>query len=137
MHLLWAKTLCAQIEDEVTDTVLIEPDEDKCDLAAERLSATSIIHGTPLDQAVLEDMKAEGADYFLALSNSDEANLSAALMEETSRCAYDGHAHLAAQTRTALRTSAPCRYCRLSRSSFCRRCVEDRSRWSLSSLCTN
>jgi len=72
--------LCAALENAVGDTVLIDPDEGRCSAAAERLTATSVIVGSPLDQAVLEDLKTEGADYFLALSDSEEANLAAALM---------------------------------------------------------
>lgn len=68
------------LEEDVRDVVLIDPDEACCASAAELLSRASIIHGSPLDPGLLEDLKIEGADYFLGVTENVESNLTACLV---------------------------------------------------------
>jgi trk system potassium uptake protein TrkA len=71
---------CASIEPLVRDVMLVDTDEALCARAAERLTDTSVIHGSPSDRSLLEDLKIEGVDMFLAMSDSDEQNLAPSLL---------------------------------------------------------
>lgn len=72
--------LCVAIEKRISDVILIDPDESACARAAEQVSRASVIKGSPLDQGLLEDLKVGGIDFFLGVSDSDELNLSSALL---------------------------------------------------------
>lgn len=71
--------VCAALEGNVRDVVLVEPDEARCGKAARALARTSVVLGSPLDQEILEEVRVGTADYVMALSSSDEDNLAAAL----------------------------------------------------------
>lgn len=73
-------SLCEALEGKVRDLILIDPRLEYCNRAAERLSSTAVVHGSPLDQGLLQDLKISRSDYFLALSRADGGNLAAALM---------------------------------------------------------
>jgi len=72
--------LCSELEKHIDDLILIEPDKDVVEECSATLLSTSIIHGSPFEKNLLQDLKCENADYFIALSNNDEANLAVALM---------------------------------------------------------
>jgi len=72
--------LCSELENEIEDLILIEPEQATVNQSSEHLLSTSIIHGSPFDKNLLEDLKCENTDYFIAISDNDEANLAAALM---------------------------------------------------------
>lgn len=74
--------LAEALEGTVTDVLLIDPNPECCMRASDRLSHTSVICGSPLDQALMEDLRLEGADYFLGLSPDDPANLAGALLAQ-------------------------------------------------------
>lgn len=88
--------LCTELEDYIDDLILIEPDKDIIEQCSANLLSTSIIHGSPFEKNLLQDLKCSNADYFIALSENDEANLAAALMAK----------RLGAQTTVTL-TSQP------------------------------
>ncbi len=72
--------LAAAIEEHVGDVILLEPDESLASRAAAQLSNTSVMRGSPLDKGLLEDLRISGIDLFLSTSDSDELNLSSALL---------------------------------------------------------
>lgn len=72
--------LCTELEEHIDDLILIEPDKDIVEQCSANLLSTSIIHGSPFEKNLLQDLKCSNADYFIALSNNDEANLAVALM---------------------------------------------------------
>ena len=74
------KKLCLELDEHIEDLILIEPDKDVVESCSKDLLSTSIIHGSPFEKNLLQDLKCENADYFIALTNNDEANLAAALM---------------------------------------------------------
>ncbi len=72
--------LCKELEGAVDDLILIEPDETLVEEATSHLASTSLIHGSPFQQELLEELKTGTADYFISLSSNDEGNLAAAMM---------------------------------------------------------
>jgi trk system potassium uptake protein TrkA len=74
------RDLAAALEEEVTDLLLVEPDEKRCAALGETLRRAHIIQGSGLDQALLDDLGVAGADYYLGLSDNDADNLSSALL---------------------------------------------------------
>ncbi len=74
------RALCAALESSVSDVILLEPDEAICAEAAETLAHASVVHGSPLDLALVEDLKFGGVNFFIGASQSDELNLSSALL---------------------------------------------------------
>ena len=72
--------LCARLEESVDDVILVEPEAELVEEAATHLASTSLIHGTPFQQDLLEELKTGTADYFISASSNDEGNLAAAMM---------------------------------------------------------
>ena len=72
--------LCVRLAREVKDVILIDEDRAACDAAGQRLDEVSIIHGNPLEKHLMVDLKIDGADAFLGLSDREAANFSSALM---------------------------------------------------------
>ena len=60
--------------DEGYDITLIESDESLCNEIAADLDAL-VIHGNGTESKVLEELNADDAEYFIATTGSDEANL--------------------------------------------------------------
>lgn len=75
-----ALDLALRLEDSFRDVVLLADEREACDRAASLLPKTSVIHGSPLDQDLMIDLKVETADAFLGLSQSEELNFSSALL---------------------------------------------------------
>lgn len=61
------------------DITLIEKNENLCTTASLELDAT-VIHGSGSDSEILEEINIEEADYFIAASGVDEANLLACVL---------------------------------------------------------
>ena len=72
--------LCARLEGAVDDLILVEPDGELVENAVSHLNSTSIIHGSPFQQDLLEELKTGTSDYFISCSSNDEGNLAAAMM---------------------------------------------------------
>ena len=72
--------LCKRLENSIDDVILVEPKGELVDSAVDHLSSTSLIHGSPFHQDLLEELKTGTADYFVSLSSNDEGNLAAAMM---------------------------------------------------------
>lgn len=74
------KLLCRHLEKRDRDVVLVDPDAEACEQAGKELRQTSVIRGSALEQDLMEDLKIRSVDYFLGLTEEDEANLSSALL---------------------------------------------------------
>lgn len=72
--------LAALLEPKVKQVTLIEPDEDKAKKAAVRLSNTLILRGEGTDMDMLKEAQTVHADFFMALSDSDQSNLLSSLL---------------------------------------------------------
>ncbi|MBI4712155.1 MAG: Trk system potassium transporter TrkA [Planctomycetes bacterium] len=72
--------LAQKLEDKVEQVVLIEEDNDKAEAAAARLNTTIILKGKATSMDILTEAGAENADFFIALSDSDEDNLASCLL---------------------------------------------------------
>ncbi len=59
---------------------VIERDRERCSWLAERLPHANVIHGDGTSMACLRDEQIETADYLLAVTRADEANLMVTLM---------------------------------------------------------
>lgn len=71
-----AATLC-QTERRVQ---VVEHDPDRCQYLAESLPQATVVHGDGTSIALLRDQQIQSADYVLAVTRSDEANLMVSLL---------------------------------------------------------
>jgi len=72
--------LAESLEGRVNRVVLIEPDEEIAEEAANRLKKTTVLNGEETDLDVLEEAGVDHCDLFCALSNDDQRNMLAALL---------------------------------------------------------
>ncbi|MDX1547209.1 MAG: Trk system potassium transporter TrkA [Rhodothermales bacterium] len=68
------------LENEPIDVTLIDEDAARCDLLAQRLHQTIILHGDGTDLALLREEGVDRADVFVAASGDDEVNLMSSLL---------------------------------------------------------
>ena len=61
-------------------TKLIEFDEYRCEVLAEKLRFTTVLHGDASDQEMLLEEGIEDTDVYLALTNNDEANIMSSML---------------------------------------------------------
>lgn len=59
---------------------LIEKRHDKCELLAARLEKTIVLHGDGTSQELLKEEHIEDTDFFIAVTNDEEANILGALL---------------------------------------------------------
>lgn len=59
---------------------LIEKRQDRCDVLASTLDKTVVLHGDGTSQDLLKEENIKDADYFIAVTNDEEANILAALL---------------------------------------------------------
>ena len=59
---------------------IVEANEERCEELAKMLSRTVVLNGSASDQELLREENIEDTDVFLALTNSDEANVMASLL---------------------------------------------------------
>ncbi len=70
----------AKILERQADVVLIEPDEERSQEAADSVAGAIIIHGSPTDKEVLKDEGIANVDAFLAATDKDGVNVLACLL---------------------------------------------------------
>lgn len=71
--------LAQTLEQRVT-VILIEPDEDKAQVAASRLTHTTILHGNATETETLKEAAQEPVDFFIGASEDEQANILACLL---------------------------------------------------------
>jgi trk system potassium uptake protein TrkA len=72
--------LAKMLENDIKDLSLIEPALEKANQAAEVLSKCVVHHGNGTDMKLFNEINISDADFFLALSDDDEANILSALL---------------------------------------------------------
>jgi len=72
--------LAAQMEEQVSNIVLIEPDPDRARMASQKLGSTLVLQGEGTDLDTLREAGVSTADYFAAVSSDNEDNLMASLL---------------------------------------------------------
>ncbi len=76
-----ALMLAELLEKKLVDTVkLIERRQDRCAVLASRLDKTICLHGDGTDQDLLKEENIQDADYFIAVTDDEEANILSALL---------------------------------------------------------
>ena len=78
--------LAEQMEQHVSNIVLIEPDEERAKRASQKLSSTLVLQGEGSDLDVLREAGVHTADYFASVSADNEDNLMAALLAKKEGC---------------------------------------------------
>ncbi|MFQ5451272.1 MAG: Trk system potassium transporter TrkA [Nitrospinaceae bacterium] len=73
-------SLAKVLEEKIRDLSIIEPSREKANKAAEVLTRCVVQHGSGTDLNLFNDINMEEADYFLSLSDDDEANILSALL---------------------------------------------------------
>ncbi len=72
--------LAQLLEKKVKMVVLVEPDEDRAQLAASRLSETTILHGHATETEILKEVTTEAVDFFVGASEDEESNILSCLI---------------------------------------------------------
>ncbi|MBU1183715.1 MAG: Trk system potassium transporter TrkA [Proteobacteria bacterium] len=72
--------LAEQIEKRGISVKLIEKRRDKCELLAARLEKTIVLHGDGTSQELLKEENIGETDFFIAVTNDEEANILGALL---------------------------------------------------------
>ncbi len=72
--------LAEQIESKGLTVKIIEKNRERCDYLAGRLKKTIILHGNGTSQELLQQENIEGTDFFLAVTNDEEANILGSLL---------------------------------------------------------
>lgn len=72
--------LAKRLEQSPISATIIEPDEEKANAAATELSEATILHGEATDVGLLREASIEDVDFFIALSEDEQANVLAALI---------------------------------------------------------
>ncbi len=72
--------LAKALEESIRDVSIIEPSREKANQAAEVLSRCVVHHGSGTDMNLFDDINMNDADFFLSLSEDDEANILSALL---------------------------------------------------------
>ena len=76
-----ALMLAELLEKKWVDTIkIIEKRQDRCELLASRLDRTICLHGDGTDQDLLKEENIQDADYFIAVTDDEEANILSALL---------------------------------------------------------
>jgi len=72
--------LAEEIEKRGFSVKLIEKRHDKCEFLAARLEKTIVLHGDGTSQELLKEEHIEDTDFFIAVTNDEEANILGALL---------------------------------------------------------
>ena len=76
-----ALMLAELLEKKLVGTIkLIEKRQDRCEMLASRLDRTICLHGDGTDQDLLKEENIRDADYFVAVTDDEEANILSALL---------------------------------------------------------
>ncbi|MND69719.1 Trk system potassium uptake protein TrkA [compost metagenome] len=65
---------------------MIESEHDRAFAIADQLNRTMVLHGSALDQALLQEADIEDADLFVALTNQDQVNILSSIMAKRLGC---------------------------------------------------
>ena len=76
----WQKKL----EEQKIGVTIIEPDREKTQQAATVLDKTIVLQGSALDIDLLKEASIDIADFFVALSESEQSNILSALLAKDS-----------------------------------------------------
>ncbi|HHT9119182.1 MAG TPA: Trk system potassium transporter TrkA [Candidatus Hypogeohydataceae bacterium YC41] len=68
------------LEKKVKMVVLVEPEEEKAQLAATRLSEATILHGQATETELLKEVTTEAVDFFVGAAEDEESNILACLL---------------------------------------------------------
>ncbi len=72
--------LARTLEKTADNVVLIEPDEDKAQTAASKLSNTTVLHGQATETEILKQATLEPVDFFIGASENEQDNILACLL---------------------------------------------------------
>jgi len=72
--------LAKALQENIRDLCLIEPSRENANQAAEVLSKCVVHHGSGTDMNLFNDINMKDADFFLSMSEDDEANILSALL---------------------------------------------------------
>ncbi|MFN3467587.1 MAG: Trk system potassium transporter TrkA [Candidatus Brocadiales bacterium] len=72
--------LAQVLEKRVKMVVLVEPDEDKTQLAASKLTEATILHGQATETEILKEVTTEAVDFFVGAADDEEANILSCLL---------------------------------------------------------
>jgi len=72
--------LATQMEEQIDNIVLIEPDADRAKVASQKLANTLVLQGEGTDIDTLRDAGVSTADYFAAVSDDNEDNMMGSLL---------------------------------------------------------
>ncbi len=72
--------LAQLLEKRVKMVVLVEPDEDKAQLAASRLTEATILHGQATETEILKEVTSEHVDFFVGAADDEESNILSCLL---------------------------------------------------------
>ncbi|MDN5248840.1 Trk system potassium transporter TrkA [Bartonella sp. TP] len=65
---------------------IIEPDKDRAEYVSEQLSKATVLQGSALDVAVLQEAKVEKADLIIGLTDQDQVNVLSAVLAKRLGC---------------------------------------------------
>ncbi|MEE9584473.1 MAG: Trk system potassium transporter TrkA [Candidatus Brocadiales bacterium] len=72
--------LARSLEKTVATVVLIEPDEDKAQTAASKLTSATVLHGHATEPEILKQATLEPVDFFIGASENEQDNILACLL---------------------------------------------------------
>ncbi|HET58006.1 MAG TPA: Trk system potassium transporter TrkA, partial [Deltaproteobacteria bacterium] len=75
-----ALMLAEALEEKGMSTKIIEKRQDRCEMLSSRLDRTICLHGDGTSQGLLREENIQDADYFVAVTSDEEANILGALL---------------------------------------------------------
>ncbi|MDI6733213.1 MAG: Trk system potassium transporter TrkA [Planctomycetota bacterium] len=72
--------LAKQLEDNIKEVIILEPNEEKAERASALLDKAVVIKGKGTNVDILKEAEIHSADFFIAISENDEENLTASLV---------------------------------------------------------
>jgi trk system potassium uptake protein TrkA len=76
--------LAKQLEDNIKEVIILEPDERKAERAVNFLNKVAVLKGKGTNMDILKEAGVQSADFFISLSENDEDNLASALIAKKS-----------------------------------------------------
>ncbi|MHC4197596.1 MAG: Trk system potassium transporter TrkA [Planctomycetota bacterium] len=72
--------LARALEDTAQNVILIEPDEDKAEIAASKLATATVLRGQATETEILKQATIEPVDFFVGASENEQENILACLL---------------------------------------------------------
>lgn len=72
--------LAKQLEENIKEVIILEPDDVKAERAASILNKAAVLKGKGTNVDILKEAEVQSADFFIAISENDEDNLTASLV---------------------------------------------------------